>query len=83
MTFLQGLMTQDVNLLLQDKLRGAIFTNFLTVKGKLLFDAIVAKPLLANQSKDDMELWMDVSSEDSDIALKHLKKYAIRKKVLI
>ena len=39
MTFLQGLMTQDVNLLLQDKLRGAIFTNFLTVKGKLLFDA--------------------------------------------
>ena len=57
MTFLQGLMTQDVNLLLQDKLRGAIFTNFLTVKGKLLFDAIVAKPLLANQSKDDMELW--------------------------
>ena len=49
--FLQGLMTQDINLFTKDneKLdRAAIFTAFLNAKGKILFDAILSKPLLAN-----------------------------------
>lgn len=30
-----------------------------------------------------MEFWVDVAQADSDLALKHMKKYAIRKKVAI
>lgn len=77
-------MTSDINQFKKDsKQRAAIFTAFLNVKGKVLFDAIIAKPLLANQKDDDLEFWMDVSEQDVDDVIKHLKKYAIRKKVLI
>ena len=60
---MQGLMTQDINLFKKDggKERAAIFTTFLNVKGKIIFDAILAKPLLANQREDDMEFWMEVA----------------------
>lgn len=30
-----------------------------------------------------MEFWIDVAAADAEIALKHMKKYAIRKKVAI
>lgn len=67
-------MTQDINLFKKDgSSRAAIFTSFLTVKGKIIFDAIIAKPLLANQQDDDIEFWMDVAAEDGETALKHLK----------
>jgi hypothetical protein len=46
--------------------RAAIFTTFLNVKGKIIFDAFIAKPLLANQKDDDLELWVDVAGEDGD-----------------
>jgi len=73
-SFLQGLMTQDINLFRKDGAdRAAIFTTFLNVKGKIIFDAILAKPLLANQREDDIEYWMEVANEDQEIALKHLK----------
>lgn len=71
-------MTADIHLFTTQQ---ALFTTFLNVKGKILFDAILAKPLIANQKDDDMELWMDVASEDMEAAMKHLRKYAIRKKV--
>ena len=70
--FLQGLMTQDMELFKKED-RAAIFTTFLTVKGKIIFDAVIAKPLLANQRDDDLELWVDVAGEDGETALKHLK----------
>ncbi len=41
--------------------RAAIFTTFLNVKGKIIFDAILAKPVIANQKDDDMEYWMEVA----------------------
>jgi folate-binding Fe-S cluster repair protein YgfZ len=48
-SFLQGLMTADINTFKSEgEKRAAIFTTFLNVKGKIIFDAIVAKPLLAN-----------------------------------
>jgi folate-binding Fe-S cluster repair protein YgfZ len=50
-----------------------VFTTFLNVKGKILFDAIIAKPLIANQREDDMEYWIDVSGADAEAAIKHLK----------
>jgi folate-binding Fe-S cluster repair protein YgfZ len=73
-TFLQGLMTSDINQFKKDGMeRGAIFTTFLNVKGKIIFDAIIARPLLANQKDDDMEFWMEVAQEDLEAAIKHLK----------
>ena len=72
-TFLQGLMTADMNAF-KEETRGAIFTTFLTVKGKVMFDAIVAKPKIAEQVIDgEIEYWMDVAQEDVQDALKHLK----------
>jgi hypothetical protein len=65
-------MTQDMELFKKED-RAAIFTTFLTVKGKIIFDAVIAKPLLANQRDDDLELWVDVAGEDGETALKHLK----------
>ncbi len=60
--FLQGLMTQDINMFKKDgSERAGIFTTFLNVKGKIIFDAILAKPLIANQKDDDMEYWMEVA----------------------
>jgi len=42
-------MTGDMNNFKKDGTqRAAIFTTFLNVKGKVQFDAIVAKPKLAN-----------------------------------
>ena len=65
--FLQGLMTQDMGLFrTEEAKRAAIFTTFLNVKGKIIFDAFIAKPLLANQKDDDLELWVDVAGEDGD-----------------
>lgn len=76
-------MTADMNAFKQET-RGAIFTTFLSVKGKVMFDAMVAKPKLAEQREDgELEYWMDLAQEDAQDALKHLKKYAIRKKVQI
>ena len=47
--------------------RAAIFTAFLTAKGKVMFDAIIIKPRLAGQDDDagDIEYWLDVHEKDS------------------
>ena len=47
-SFLQGLTTQDMNLFQKEKERASIFTSFMNVKGKTLFDCFVCKPLLAH-----------------------------------
>ena len=47
-TILQNLITQDMKIFKEEGLsRAAIFTAFLTVKGKVMFDAIIVKPKLA------------------------------------
>jgi len=61
--------------------RAAIYTSLLTVKGKVMFDAIIAKPKLASQSEKDMEFWIDVHEKDAEALLKHLKKYSMRKNI--
>ena len=45
----------------------------MNVKGKIIFDAIIAKPLLANQKDEDLEFWVDVHECDLQDALKHFK----------
>lgn len=45
--FLQKLTTQDMNLFEKREQRASLFTAFLNVKGRVLFDCIVVKPRLA------------------------------------
>ena len=45
---LQNTVTNDMRLFDQNPERAALYTAFLTVKGKVMFDAIIAKPRLAN-----------------------------------
>ena len=48
--------------------RAAIFTAFLTVKGKVMFDAIIVKPKLAKQDDEggEIEYWIDVHEKDAN-----------------
>ena len=63
--------------------RAALYTSFLTVKGKTMLDAIVVKPRLAGQTSDDMEYWVDIDEADADPLRKHLRRYAMRKNIKI
>lgn len=50
-----------------------------------MFDCMIVKPRLAGQQDEgEVEYWIDVDSE-SDVGplLKHLKKYAIRKSLMV
>jgi hypothetical protein len=54
-------MTADMNAF-KEETRGAIFTTFLSVKGKVMFDAMVAKPRIAEQKEGgEIEYWMDIA----------------------
>lgn len=76
---LQNTTTQDMGLFKESEDRAAIYTSFLTVKGKTMYDAIVVKPKLAAQTDEDMEYWVDIHEEDIDALRKHLRRYALRK----
>ena len=80
---LQNTSTQDMKLFEESDDRAAIYTNFLTVKGKTMFDAFVVKPKLAGQTTDDMEYWVDLHQNDAVTLKKHLKRYAMRKNIQI
>ena len=80
---LQNTTTQDMGLFKESEDRAAIYTSFLTVKGKTMYDAIVVKPKLAAQTDEDMEYWVDIHEEDIDALRKHLRRYALRKNLQI
>ena len=46
-SILQNTITNDMRLFKKDADRAAIYTHLLTSKGKVMFDAIIAKPRLA------------------------------------
>jgi len=80
---LQNTSTQDMKLFEKSIDRAAIYTSFLTVKGKTMLDAFVVKPRLAGQTSDDMEYWVDIHENDEEQLRKHLRKYAMRKNIQI
>ena len=71
-TFLQGLITQDVDLLSSDS---AIFTALLTPQGKILFDFFVA------ESGD--QFLIDCNAAAAEALAKRLTLYKLRAKVTI
>lgn len=80
---LQNVSTQDMGIFDKEETRAAVYTGFLSVKGKILFDAIITKPKLASQTSEDMEYWVDLHEDDIEPLKKHLRRYAMRKNVQI
>lgn len=83
-SLLQNTSTTDMMTFKKEgKDRAAIYSAFLNVKGKTMFDAFIVRPVLANQCDEDTEYWLDLHEDDIDPLRKHLHKYALRKNVKI
>ena len=76
--FLQGLTTNNVELFHQDRSMKAMYSMFLNVQGRALFDAIFFK--LGNQSETPTFVVECDKSLKSEL-LKHMKMYKLRSKV--
>jgi len=74
--FLQGLMTNDINLVV-DGDRDSIYCAFLNTSGRILFDSIISRG-----HKDD-EWLLDVDSRAVSLVTRHLSMYKIRRKITI
>jgi len=70
--FLQGLATNDMSHL--DGM-DAIYTMFLNVQGRVLFDALVLK------AGEQGDVLVDCHKDQAESLIKHLKMYKLRKKV--
>ncbi|XP_066139385.1 putative transferase CAF17 homolog, mitochondrial [Euwallacea fornicatus] len=73
--FLQGLITNDINHLSGGV--GSMFTMFLNIKGRILFDALIYK------SEPTDVYWIECDSSSSSALYRHLKIYKVRRKVEI
>lgn len=71
--FLQGLITNDIQPI-ANSASSALYTAFLSHKGRVLFDAI-----LHGQPEEDV--LMDVNESVVDSAMQHLTKYKLRSKI--
>ena len=84
--FLQNLCSQDMALFKNEEPdRAAVAACFFNPKGRIMFDALIVKPRLAGQkSEAEIEYWIDIDSETDAVELiKHLKRMALRKKIVI
>ncbi len=75
-SFLQGLLTQDVETIAPGELR---FAGLLTPQGKLLYDLFVAGPM---EGMEDGAL-LDVAAQHRDAILQRLTIYRLRAKVTL
>jgi len=73
-SFLQGLMTNDIDVLVENE-RKSIYCMFLNTGGRILFDAIISKGSQPDQFLLDIDLKM------SNLAKKHLSLYKVRRKI--
>eukprot|EP00040_Diaphanoeca_grandis_P006854 m.38835 g.38835 ORF g.38835 m.38835 type:complete len:351 (-) comp18024_c1_seq1:260-1312(-) len=78
-TFLQGLVTNDINKLDSGELN-SMYTFFLNAQGRVMFDVFMYK---VNPDGESNEYLLDC--DDSAVAplTKHLKKYKLRQKITI
>lgn len=74
--FLQGLVTNDINLLVEDD-RKSLYCAFLNTGGRVLFDAIISK------TENEGEFLLDVDSAVAKVVKKHLSLYKVRRKIAI
>jgi len=74
--FLQGLVTNDLNPLVEDD-RKSLYCAFLNTGGRVLFDAIISK------TENEGEFLLDVDSAVAKTVKKHLSLYKVRRKIAI
>lgn len=74
--FLQGLVTNDINPLVEDN-RKSLYCAFLNTGGRVLFDAIISK------TENEGEFLLDVDSAVAKVVKKHLSLYKVRRKIAI
>ncbi|KAG7455280.1 hypothetical protein MATL_G00255100 [Megalops atlanticus] len=79
-SFLQGLITNDIELLTKAK-QPALYAHLLNVQGRTLFDIIIYS--LKEQKEGDTSLLLECDSTVKDSIQKHLKVYRIRRKVAV
>lgn len=75
-TFLQGLMTNDINLVVEEG-RKSIYCAFLNTGGRILFDAILSTGFHPS------EWLLDVDKQAVSLARRHLTLHKVRKKLNI
>ncbi|XP_076657469.1 iron-sulfur cluster assembly factor IBA57, mitochondrial [Halictus rubicundus] len=71
--FLQGLITNDMKHI--EEGASNLYTVFLNIKGRVLYDAIIYK------SQEDNVFYIECDSQAADPLQKHLKLYRVRKKI--
>ena len=69
---IQGLITNDVNLLKSNR---AIYTLFLSIDGRVIFDSI-----LHRSEHEEDEILIECDDREVESLVSHLKKYKMRKK---
>ncbi|XP_035283980.1 putative transferase CAF17 homolog, mitochondrial [Anguilla anguilla] len=79
-SFLQGLITNDVDLLTKG-MQTAIYTHILNVQGRTLYDVIMYR--LKDKQEGETRLLLECDSSVQDSIQRHLKMYKIRRKVTI
>lgn len=75
-TFLQGLITNDVNHLSKPDANGGIFALFLNKGGRILYDAIVYK-----QKSEEKTFLIECDKNVTENLIKHLRLFRVRKKI--
>lgn len=74
--FLQGLVTNDINPLIEDDIK-SVYCAFLNTGGRVLFDAIISK------TEEGGDFLLDVDNAVSKLVKKHLSLYKVRRKIAI
>lgn len=75
-TFLQGVITNDINHLSKDDTNGGIFALFLNKGGRILYDALVYK-----QRTEQKSFLIECDTSVVDNLMKHLRLFRVRKKI--
>lgn len=75
-SFLQGLMTNDINILLEED-RRSIYCMFLNVRGRIIFDTLLSRGFSEDQ------FLLEVDNSIAATVRKHLMMYKVRRKVKV
>ena len=79
--FLQDIMTIDLNKM--DNRHRALYGLFMNPKGRIVTDGFVIKPMLAGQTDDNNEYWVDIQSDRFNNVIDYFRTYSLRKDIEI